>query len=226
MNHLLHRVYEKEESLDLFQMPALPFSAKAGRSSAGMGVILMKMRVHGRLRAVHRGQRRGLLTNDPALSPLFPFCMFYTARSTVMIRDCEGKLGKCYGIGRCLTNALIWQQEYLCLKLNCCCKVDLLTPVVVANSATSFTYESQSTLEWKDSELEFLTTALERGVQKCNDNSHFFINSYILAWKKLFLIKTPLKRRIVWNCQTTHFKIVTSKKWSPNLACNTANNAG
>lgn len=24
----------------------------------------------------------GLLTNDPALSPLFPFCMFYTARST------------------------------------------------------------------------------------------------------------------------------------------------
>lgn len=91
MNHLLHRVYEKEENLDLFQMPALPFSAKAGRSSAGMGVILMKMPVHGRLRAVHRGQRRGLLTNDPALSPLFPFCMFYTARSTVMIRDCEGK---------------------------------------------------------------------------------------------------------------------------------------
>lgn len=28
----------------------------------------------------------------------------------------------------------------------------------------------------------------------------------------LFLIKTPLKRRIVGNCQTTHFKIVTSKK--------------
>lgn len=28
----------------------------------------------------------------------------------------------------------------------------------------------------------------------------------------LFLIKTPLKRRIVGNCQTTHFEIVTSKK--------------
>lgn len=30
---------------------------------------------------------------------------------------------------------LIWQQEYLCLKWNCCCNVDLLTAIVVANSA-------------------------------------------------------------------------------------------
>lgn len=37
---------------------------------------------------------RGLLTSDPALSPLFPFSVFYTLRSTVRITDCESKLGK------------------------------------------------------------------------------------------------------------------------------------
>lgn len=31
----------------------------------------------------------GLLTNDPALSSLLPFSMFYTARNAVRIRDCE-----------------------------------------------------------------------------------------------------------------------------------------
>lgn len=55
-NHFLHSVYEEKKSLNLFQMPALPFRAKAGRSSAGMELILVKMTVHGRLRAVQRGQ--------------------------------------------------------------------------------------------------------------------------------------------------------------------------
>ena len=46
----------------------------------------------------------------------------------------------------------------------------------------------------------------------CNDNNHFLIDSYILTWKVLFLIKAPLKGRTVWSCQTIQFKRVTSEK--------------
>lgn len=75
-----------------FQMPALPFRAKAGRNSAGMGLILVKMPVHffAQAKGCAKGTETcGLLTNSPAFSPLFPFSMFYTARSTVRIRDWE-----------------------------------------------------------------------------------------------------------------------------------------
>lgn len=68
MNHFLHSVYEE----NLFQMPALPFRAKSGRSSAGIGVVLVKMPVHGRLRAVQRGQRQ--VACWPLTLPSLPFC--------------------------------------------------------------------------------------------------------------------------------------------------------
>lgn len=163
MNHLLHSVYEEKESWDLFQTPAWLFRAKAGSSSAGMGVILWKW-----LCMADQGLCKGDRDTWSIGQWPCPLCPFSLLHGLSCQKHCgdQGLWGLTWEALWC------WKVSYKCsdlttgiscLKCNYCCKVDLLTPVVVANSATSFSYESQSTLKWKDSELEFLTNALERG---------------------------------------------------------------
>lgn len=100
-----------------------------------------------RQRAVQRGQRH--MACWPTTLPSLPFSpsVCFILPVALWGSGTESKLRKNYGVGKSLIYALICQQEYLHLKWNCCCKVDLPTPVVVANSATSFSYESQSTLK-------------------------------------------------------------------------------